>query len=139
MIRIAPDDAPGHADDTPRGIVDQIARLLQDVAELLRLRGTLAKAEVNRAVRRALLGAGLIVAALILIVFAGPVGVVVLILLLSTVMPAWAAAAVMLVVSLVLAGLLLLVARRLLTIRLRFLSDLAEDWRTVKRRFEAEA
>jgi len=63
VIRIAPDDAPRQTDDTPRGVVDQIARLLQNVAELLRLRGTLAKAEVNRAVRRALFGAGLMVAA----------------------------------------------------------------------------
>lgn len=131
MIRIAPGD-------TPKSVVDQISRLLQDIADLLRLRGTLARAEVNRAARRALIGSALILAALILIVFAGPLSVVILILVLSTVMPAWAAAAVMLLVSLALAGVLLLVARRLLTIRLRFLTDLAEDWRSVKRRIEAE-
>lgn len=124
--------------DTRNGVVDQIAGLLQDAAELLRLRGTLAREEVNRAARRVLLGALLIVAAMVLVVLAGPLGVVILILLLSTVMPAWAAAGVMLVVSLLAAGGLVLGARRLLTIRLRFLSDLAEDWRTVKRRFEVE-
>lgn len=120
-------------------VVDQIAGLARDVAELLRVRGTLARAEVNRTVRRALLGALLTVAALFFVVLTGPLGVVILILLLSTVMPAWAAASVMLVVSLVLAGVLLLIARRLLTIRLRFLQDLAEDWRTVRSRFEARA
>lgn len=119
-------------------LMEQIAALLRDVADLLRLRGTLARAEVNRAVRRALLGAVLIMAAIVLVVLTGPLGVVILILLLSTVMPAWAAASVVLVVALVVAVVLVLVARRLLTVRLRFLSDLAEDWRTVKGRVEAE-
>jgi len=120
-------------------VIDQLSRLLADTAELLRLRGSLARSEVNRAARRALLGAALVLAALVLVMFTGPLGVVIAILLLSTVMPAWAAAGVMLIVSLLVAALLVLIARRLLTIRLRFLADLREDWRTIKTRVEAES
>lgn len=120
-------------------LIDQLSRLLADVAELLRLRGSLARSEVNRAARRALIGAGLVLAALVLVMFTGPLGVVIAILLLSTVMPAWAAAGVMLVVSLLTAAVLVLIARRLLTIRLAFPSDLREDWRTIKTRLEAES
>jgi ABC-type cobalamin transport system permease subunit len=120
-------------------VLDQLSRLLADVAELLRLRGSLARSEANRAVRRALIGAALVLAALVLVMFTGPVSVVILILLLSTIMPAWAAAGVMLVVSLLVAAILLLIARRLLTIRLRFVADLTDDWRTIKSRVEAES
>jgi ABC-type cobalamin transport system permease subunit len=120
-------------------VIDQLSRLLADVAELLRLRGSLARSEVNRAARRALIGAALVLAALVLVMFTGPLGVVIAILLLSTVMPAWAAAGVMVVVSLLMAAVLVLIARRLLTIRLTFPADLREDWRTIKTRVEAEA
>jgi hypothetical protein len=120
-------------------MLDQFSRLLADAAELLRLRGSLARSEVNRAARRALIGAALVLAALVLVMFTGPIGVVILILLLSTVMPAWAAAGVMLGVSLLVAAILLLIARRLLNIRLRFVADLTDDWRTIKNRVEAES
>ncbi|HEY3248063.1 MAG TPA: phage holin family protein [bacterium] len=113
-----------------------MSRLLAHVAELIRLRGELARAEVNRTARRTMVGAGLAVAAFSLVVAAGPIAIVVLILLLSTMMPPWAAAAIMLVVTLLVAGVLLLIARRLLTIRLGFLADVKADVRTIRSRVE---
>ncbi len=117
--------------------IEAVSRLLTHIAELIRLRGELARSEVKSAGRRALLGAGLAVAAFVLIVTCGPIAVVVLILVLSTVMPAWAAAALTLGVTLLIAGILLLVARRLLTVRLRFVSDVKEDFQTIRSRVEA--
>lgn len=118
----------------------RVNRILQNIVSLLRARFEQAQLEGKAAVRDILMGAVLVVVAIVLLALSVPLAVVTVILLLAEVMPPWGAAGIVLAAILIVAGVLALIARSKFRRRgFEAVRDLRQDFVTIRETLRREA